>query len=64
MSDTTDHVVDSDIMFNNHIQFRVPEYIPDDPEYWLAQLEVQFKIARIANQTAKFTYLAASFPVQ
>ena len=49
MSDTTDHVVDSDIMFNNHIQFRVPEYIPDDPEYWLAQLEVQFKIARIAN---------------
>jgi hypothetical protein len=62
MSDTTDHVVDSDIMFNNHIQFRVPEYIPDDPEYWLAQLEVQFKIARIANQTAKFTYLAASLP--
>ncbi|KAA3671288.1 uncharacterized protein DEA37_0000083, partial [Paragonimus westermani] len=40
--------------------FRVPDYVPDDPKYWLVQLGLQFQLARVTSQTAKFTCLATA----
>ena len=44
------------------VSLRIPEFIPDDPELWLAQLEAQFRTARISAQQQRFSYLAASLP--
>ncbi|VDP93485.1 unnamed protein product [Echinostoma caproni] len=38
------------------LQARLPEFIPKDPEFWLAQVEAQFKLAKVTNQLAKFTF--------
>ena len=44
------------------VSIRVPEFIPEDPELWLAQLEAQFRTSRITSQQQKFCHLAASLP--
>ena len=36
--------------------------MPEDPEYWLAQLELQFTVHNIRRQLTKFSYLAANLP--
>ena len=42
--------------------FKMPEFIPEDPEFWLAQLESQFSNMSIRSETRKFSYLVAALP--
>ncbi|VDP84776.1 unnamed protein product, partial [Echinostoma caproni] len=44
------------------LQARIPKFIPEDPEFWLAQVEAQFMLARVTNQLAKFTQLVGCLP--
>lgn len=49
-------------VFKTAVNIRVPEFIPEDPEFWLAQLNSQFATAGITSEKAKFNYLAAAIP--
>lgn len=44
------------------VNIKVPEFIPGDPEFWLAQLEAQFATARVTSERTKFHYLVAAIP--
>jgi hypothetical protein len=44
------------------VSVRIPEFIPEDPEFWLAQVEAQFIIANIRSERQKFYYLSAAIP--
>ncbi|VDP31950.1 unnamed protein product [Echinostoma caproni] len=44
------------------LQARIPEFIPDDPEFWMAQVDAQFKLARVTNQLTKLTQLVGYLP--
>ncbi|VDP94520.1 unnamed protein product [Echinostoma caproni] len=44
------------------LQARLPEFISEDPEFWLAQVKAQFKLAIMINQLAKFTLLVDQLP--
>ena len=44
------------------VNLRIPEYYPDDPECWLAQLEAQFDINRINSQLTRYRYLVGALP--
>lgn len=37
---------------------RVPPFYPDDPELWFAQLEFQFTLSNVTNDSTKFYYAA------
>lgn len=39
------------------VGIRVPPFYPDDPDVWFAQLEAQFALANITNDTTKFYYV-------
>lgn len=42
--------------------FKAPEFLPEDPELWLAQLECQFLNLNIAGEPKRFRQLAAALP--
>ncbi|VDP90676.1 unnamed protein product [Echinostoma caproni] len=44
------------------LQARIPEFIPEDPGFWLAQMEAQFKLTGVTNQLAKFTQPVGCLP--
>lgn len=41
---------------------RIPEFLPEDPEVWICQLEAIFQNAGITSQSAKYTQLVAAIP--
>ncbi|VDP34192.1 unnamed protein product [Echinostoma caproni] len=44
------------------LQARIPGFIPEDLEFWLAQVEARFKLARVTNQLTNFTQLVGYLP--
>ncbi|VDP90689.1 unnamed protein product [Echinostoma caproni] len=44
------------------LQARLPEFKAEDPEFWLAQVEAQFRLATVTIQIAKFTQLIGQLP--
>ena len=45
-----------------NLNFRIPEYIANDPEVWLTQIECQFDNGRVTSQLVKFRYLVSALP--
>ena len=41
---------------------KIPEFIPEDPELWINQLEIQFAAMGVYSQEEKFQHLAANLP--
>ena len=41
---------------------KIPDFVPDDPELWISQLEIQFEAAEISSQRDKFVHLASNLP--
>lgn len=48
------HVSDSEVC---RVSVRVPPFWPEEPEIWFAQVEGQFTISGITNDTTKFNYV-------
>lgn len=40
----------------------LPEYYPNDPECWLAQIEAQFDLYKISSQLNRYRYLVGALP--
>jgi hypothetical protein len=41
----------------NHVGIRVPPFWPEKPNLWFAQLEGQFALANVTQDTTKFYYV-------
>ncbi|XP_077557257.1 uncharacterized protein LOC144172378 [Haemaphysalis longicornis] len=44
------------------LSLKLPQYWPDDPQLWLAQVNSWFAIARITSQSQKFNHLVSALP--
>ena len=48
---------------NIHFMYvRLPDFIPEDPEFWLAQVESQFSTMSIRSEERKLRHLVAAIP--
>jgi len=62
MSDPQEIKAESAPGHTGSMYFKMPEFIPEDPEFWLAQLESQFSNMSIRSESRKFSYLVAALP--
>lgn len=44
------------------LSLKLPQYWPEDPQLWLAQVNSRFAVARITSQSQKFNHLVSALP--